>query len=116
MTKRYLEPEWTESGRKMLCLEMRLASGNQKWKSKTGTTSGKQEKRKSFWAGGRMTPETASLRQSTWNQLKQTVELPSGIARESGKSRKKTAPSRRRLAGSALRNRATLPAATSLQE
>jgi hypothetical protein len=36
-----------------------------------------------------MTPETASLRQSTWNQLKQMVELPGGIAGESEKSGKK---------------------------
>jgi hypothetical protein len=43
MTKRYLGPEPTESERKMPCLEMRLANGNQKWKSKTGIKKGAGE-------------------------------------------------------------------------
>lgn len=51
---------------------------------KTGIKNGEQEKCKSFRAGEGMTPEAASPRQSTWNQLKQTGELPGSIAGESG--------------------------------
>jgi hypothetical protein len=51
---------------------------------KTGIKNGEQEKCKSFPAGDGMTLETASPRQSTWNQLKQTFELPGSIGGESG--------------------------------
>jgi hypothetical protein len=62
---------------------------------KNGNQKRRQEKRKSFRAGDGMTPETASPRQSTRNQLKQTVELLGSIVGESGKSGKKTISAKR---------------------
>jgi hypothetical protein len=56
-----------------------------------------QEKHKSFRTGDGMAPETGiSPQQSTWNQLKQTVELAGGIAGESGKSEKKIISAKKR--------------------
>ena len=54
---------------------MEIKNGNHKWE--TG-----EAQELSGW--GRDDPETASLRQSTRNQLKKMVELPGDIAGESG--------------------------------
>jgi len=101
----------------MLCLEMRLTNGNQKQESKTGIKNGGQEKCKSFQAGDGMTLQTASPRQSTWNQLKQTVELLGSIAGESEKSGKKMVSAEKGdWQGQLCETPATLPKVTSLQE